>query len=186
MRTVYPTGTTLYKPEKCWNGYTILWQWDVVKLIDMNGRSVNEWRFGHEADRPGVDRARLLANGNLLVQRGGMMSQDGLIQEYDWEGRLAWEFVPEGKIPHAKLLGPHHDVFRKADGNTLICESAGKRVFEVTPDGEIVWEHVEPTPRAYRYAYDHCPRTAALGRPKEVSVTPPAQLRIVPDEPLDD
>jgi len=22
--SVYPTGTTIYKPEKCWNGYTIM------------------------------------------------------------------------------------------------------------------------------------------------------------------
>ncbi len=21
--TVYPTGTTIYNPEKCWNGYTL-------------------------------------------------------------------------------------------------------------------------------------------------------------------
>ena len=33
--------------------------------------------------------------------------------------------------------------------------------------------------------YDHNPRTAALGRPKEASVTPTGELRIPPDEPLD-
>ena len=21
--TVYPTGTTIYEPERCWNGYTV-------------------------------------------------------------------------------------------------------------------------------------------------------------------
>jgi len=75
---------------------------------------------------------------------------------------------------------------RLPNGNTLICESAGKRVFEVTPDKETVWEYVEGTPRSYRYSYDHCPQTAALGKPKEVSVTPPKELRIPPDEPLED
>ncbi|MEN6665068.1 MAG: hypothetical protein ABFD85_13845 [Phycisphaerae bacterium] len=25
MLTVYPIGTTLYKPDRCCNGYTILW-----------------------------------------------------------------------------------------------------------------------------------------------------------------
>ena len=22
-QTVYPTGTTIYKPDKCWNGFTV-------------------------------------------------------------------------------------------------------------------------------------------------------------------
>jgi len=402
LKTVYPVGTTLYRPDKCCNGYTILWRGRKVKLIDMNGRTVNEWAVDDikngvgKKSKAGVDRARLLENGNVLVQRGGMMSEDGLLQEYDWQHNLVWEYVPEGVIPHKQLLGPHHDVYRKANGNTLticreavpdeymslireplwqrrtiygdaiievsrdgdvvwewhayehldlnhyrilaspewhagpynsticdwthvntvqaipankwydqgdqrfkpgnvmisprsldtvylihrdtkevvweytgdyfgglsgqhephvipkglpsegnvlifdngaspwkdlghagksyvlevnpitkevvwvydkgldfhatytssaqrltngntlVCESAGKRVFEVTPDKEIVWEYVEGTPRSYRYTYDHCPQTAALGRPKEVSVTPPKELRIPPDAPLED
>ena len=402
MRTVYPVGTTLYRPDKCCNGYTLLWSGRAVKLIDMNGRRVNEWRFepkevrhGAKVSHAGVDRARLLENGNILVQRGGMMSEIGTIEECDWSGRLVWQYIPEGAVPHKNLLGPHHDVFRKpngntlticrhavpgeylkqvrdprfqnqtiyedtilevnpnkevvwqwhghehldlnhyrilaspgwhagpynstvcdwmhvntvqalpenkwrdagdkrfkpdnvmisarnldtvyiidrdtsevvwsysgdyfgglsgqhephmiekglpgagnilvfdngaspwkdlghagrsyvlevnpvtgevvwvyengeqfhatytssaqrlANGNTLICESAGKRVFEVTAEGEVVWEHVERTPRSYRYAYDHCPQTRALGTPKEVSVTPPSDLRIPPDSALD-
>ena len=24
--TIYPTGVTVYNPEKCWNGFT-LWKW---------------------------------------------------------------------------------------------------------------------------------------------------------------
>jgi hypothetical protein len=74
---------------------------------------------------------------------------------------------------------------RLPNGNTLICESSSRRVFEVTPGGETVWEHISPTPRSYRYAYDYCPQTAGLKKPKEVSVTPPKELRIEPDELLD-
>lgn len=391
MRTVYPVGTTLYQPDKCCNGYTILWWGRVVRLIDMNGRVVREWPVEMERMSDHIGRARLLQNGNVLVQRGGMMSQTGGVQEYDWDGKLVWEYLPEGAAPHQNYLGPHHDVFRKPDGNTLmicrhavpeeylkeirnplwqnqtiyedailevdrdgrlvwewrgsghlnlnhyrilaspewfagefnstvcdwmhtstvqalppnrwfdagderfrpdnvlisprsldtiyiidratgevvweytgdyfgglsgqhephliekdlpgagnilifdngaspwkdlghagrsfvlevdptrkevvwvyqngerfhasytssaqrlangntlICESAGDRVFEVTPDGETVWEHVHGTPRSYRYPYDHCPQTAALGRPKEVSVTPPKEFRIEAD-----
>ena len=394
MRTVYPIGTTLYKPEKCCNGYTIIFGGRRVKLIDMNGRAVREWAVDSEGTQEGVGRARLLRDGNILVQRGGMMSETGRIQEYDWDNNLVWEYIPEGGVPHKNLLGPHHDVFRKpngntllicrdpvpqeymkrvreprfqnitiygdailevspsgevvwewhgykyldlnhyrilaspgwhagpynstecdwmhtntvqslpenkwydagdgrfkpdnviisprnldtvyiidreteevvwsytgdymgglsgqhepymipkglpgagnilifdngaspwkdlghagrsyvlevnpvtkevvwkyengeqfhatytssaerlANGNTLICESAGKRVFEVTEDGEIVWEYVEGTPRSYRYAYDHCPQAKALGKPKEVPVTPPQDFRVPPDEPL--
>ncbi|MBA7682137.1 hypothetical protein ES703_90483 [subsurface metagenome] len=33
---------------------------------------------------------------------------------------------------------------RLPNGNTLICESTGGRIFEVTPEGEVVWEFVNP------------------------------------------
>jgi hypothetical protein len=73
---------------------------------------------------------------------------------------------------------------RLENGNTLICESVSKRVFEVTPDGETVWEYVDVagTPRAYRYDYNLCPQTTALGAPHQVSVTPPATFCVLPDE----
>ncbi len=66
MRTVYPVGTTLYQPSECCNGYTILWRRQTVKLIDMNGRTVNEWTATSGGLEGGVDRARLLENGHVL------------------------------------------------------------------------------------------------------------------------
>jgi len=96
-------------------------------------------------------------------------------------GEVEWQYVDEATFWSPFRAG----VQRLPNGNTLICESAGKRVFEVTPGKQVVWEYVEGSPRAYRYAYDHCPQSAALGVPKEVSVTPPRELRIEPDEPLD-
>ena len=33
---------------------------------------------------------------------------------------------------------------RQPNGNTLICEGAPGRMFEVTPSGEVVWEYVNP------------------------------------------
>lgn len=33
---------------------------------------------------------------------------------------------------------------RLAGGNTLICEADAGRVFEVTPQGEIVWDYYSP------------------------------------------
>ena len=61
------------------------------------------------------------------------------------------------------------------NGNTLICEGAPGRIFEVTPSREIVWEYVNPffypdprtgantnaTFRAHRYGPDD---TALLAR----------------------
>lgn len=396
--TVYPRGTTIYNPEKCYNGYTIFANGYEVKLIDMNGRVVNEWKVDFSRTKGDAKRAKLLKNGNMVVLRGKMTSQMGGIQEYDWDNKLVWEYIPSEHIdPSSNYPHPHHDFQRLDNGNTLIicrekvpeeymkkvtdperrnitiypdvileitpdkeiawewhqykyldinrcnpipalrewwckkpdtntisdwthtntvqalpenkwyhqgddrfapgnvlmcmrqldiiliadkntkevvwsysgdykgglsgphephmiekgtpgegnilifdngatpckdlahagcsfvlevnpvtkevvwiyedgehfhsnftsnsqrlrngstliCESTGARFFEVTTEGEIVWEYVEGSPRAYRYPYDYCPQTSALGKPKESPVTPPKEMRISPDVPLE-
>ena len=46
--TIYPTGVTVYDPEKCWNGFTIFQAQEVgAVLMDMNGREVNVWKGVH-------------------------------------------------------------------------------------------------------------------------------------------
>ena len=48
--SVYPTGVTIFNPEKCWNGYTVFQAIQGqaknigATLIDMNGQVVNQWR----------------------------------------------------------------------------------------------------------------------------------------------
>jgi hypothetical protein len=76
---------------------------------------------------------------------------------------------------------------RLPNGNTLIDEGAVGRLFEVTPDGEIVWEYISPfyqekenynmVYRAYRVPYDYVPQ---LGVIEEAAVIPPenAVLRV--------
>ena len=78
---------------------------------------------------------------------------------------------------------------RLANGNTLITEGVVGRVFEVTPENEIVWEYLNPhfnangapnlVYRAYRVPYDWVPQ---LARPEERAVTPPdlSEFRIQP------
>ncbi len=147
--TVYPRGTTIYKPEKCYNGYTIFVGRGRINLIDMNGRVVHEWEIVSTQIKGGTPRARLLRDGHVLVGRS-----DG-IQEYDWDGKVVWEYIP------GESWKPHHDVFRKPDGNTLlICREEVPEeykseikdperrnvpiysdvILEVSPDRELVWE----------------------------------------------
>jgi len=70
---------------------------------------------------------------------------------------------------------------RLPNGNTLITEGAGGRLFEVTANGEIVWEYMHPVfsgargsnavYRGYRLPYDWIPQLAV---PDEIAVAPPA------------
>jgi hypothetical protein len=68
---------------------------------------------------------------------------------------------------------------RLANGNTMITEGATGRLFEVTTEGEIVWEYICPlwgrkadrsgVYRSYRVPYEWVPQ---LEKPKEKSVPP--------------
>jgi len=150
--TVYPLGTTIYLPEKCYNGYTVF-SFEVgipaARIIDMNGNVVNEISPVRAA------RAKLLKNGNILTVSGMAWSswrKEGDIREYDWEGNLVWSYKPPGLA--------HHDVERLENGDTLLVyqekvpreyvkkvKDPNRRttilsdvVLEVTRDKEIVWE----------------------------------------------
>jgi len=69
---------------------------------------------------------------------------------------------------------------RLPNGNTLVTEGAGGRLFEVTAEGDIVWEYMHgvfsgarqsnAVYRGYRLPYDWIPQ---LEVPDEVAVTPP-------------
>lgn len=153
--TVYPKGTTIYKPKKCYNGYT-LFPLESVRLINMNGKIVHKWQMDSSKIKARILlRAKLLESGHVIILRGGMTAKDGGVQEYDWNGQLVWEYpLPSG------YRGPHHDICRKVNGNTLlICgEEVPKKyrekaknprrrdmlysdaILEVTPDKRIVWE----------------------------------------------
>ena len=94
MQTVFPTGTTIYQPDKCFNGLTIYpsAKKDVgAVLIDMNGNELRNWpQFNNYM-------VNLLPNGSVLGGQTGrvnekydhMLGADDLIQE-NWDGEKEW------------------------------------------------------------------------------------------------
>lgn len=91
--TVYPTGTTIYNPEKTWNGYNVLSILDTPKVvvIDMNGNIVKEWDdFNLSPGGP----ARVIPGGNVIGTTGAFPPHQealALVQQ-DFEGRETWRF----------------------------------------------------------------------------------------------
>ena len=91
--------------------------------------------------------------------------------------KLVWSYTAGAQFFSTNISGAQ----RLPNGNTLITEGAGGRVFEVTSDRQIVWEWMNApaagtrTPatvyRAYRIPYSWL---AQLPRPQEKAVTPPA------------
>lgn len=61
---------------------------------------------------------------------------------------IAWEYNAEKSNRPLWSFFSHYisSAQRQPNGNTLICEGANGRIFEVTPAGEIVWEYVNPFP----------------------------------------
>ena len=59
---------------------------------------------------------------------------------------IAWEYNAEKSNRPLWTFFSHYisGAQRQPNGNTLICEGANGRIFEVTPPGEIVWEYVNP------------------------------------------
>jgi len=141
-------GLTVYKPGKCFDGYTIYapTESSYVYMIDMNGEVVHMWAVNIQRDdeNQGVTLGttyyyKYLKNQNLLVFVDGFG-----VKELDWNSHVVWEY---------RIKEAHHDFARLDNGNTLILyrksvkapEVSDKPVYddrfrEVTPSGETVWE----------------------------------------------
>jgi len=106
--TVYPTGTTIYKPEKCQNGYTVYateTEGEGTVLIDMNGNVVKQWKEMSNLDHP----VKILKGGYIMgatrekpehIGRLWMHPQSTDLSIMDWNGKIVWT------LPKA---GMHHD-----------------------------------------------------------------------------
>jgi hypothetical protein len=118
----------LYDPERAWGGYTLDLFWGrVPTLVDMNGRIVHAWPEARVRSR-----VRLLPDGSLLG-----LSLARSVVEYDWEGRLTWQYDCGERLPH-------HDVRRLANGNVLVPvldrTTRSDDLLEIDRQGNVVWE----------------------------------------------
>ena len=120
--TIYPTCTTIYHPEKCWNGYTIFQANDVgATLIDMNGNVVNQWKGVGGRARPN----KMLPGGHVMTCTGTRDSRYGYqdytdLAQVDWEGNIVWRFdrYERVKDPRQKpvwMARQHHDFQREGN-----------------------------------------------------------------------
>lgn len=98
------------------------------------------WHWGRgEVDGP--HQPSLLPDGNLLLFDNGVEAARSRLVEVDPVTRaIVWEYVA---IPpdsfFSKVAGGCE---RLADGSVLVTDAQAARIFEVTRDKRIVWEHV--------------------------------------------
>ncbi len=90
-----------------------------------------EWRMQHEAQ---------LVDGRLLLFDNSGLGEQSRVLEIDLEtGDVVWSFTAPGF--YTRGAGAQQ---RLSGGNTLITESERGRIIEVTPDGDSVWEYINP------------------------------------------
>lgn len=117
-----------------------------VAIIDKASGRI-EWELGPEVLAQQHDPSGL-ADGNILVLDNGAHRLDnGLpftrVVEIDpVSGDIVWSY--QDSPPYAFFSAYISGARRLPNGNTLITEGAPGRMFQVTPEGEVVWEYINP------------------------------------------
>ena len=121
-----------------------------VGTIDKKSGEIT-WQLGDRVLAQQHD-PNLLANGNVLIyDNGSHRKHTGLpfsrvIEVDPSTNEIVWQYQDS---PAYNFFSPYISGARRlANGNTLITEGMFGRIFQVTPEGEVVWEFINP------YFYD--------------------------------
>lgn len=90
--SVYPTGTTIYDPERAWSGYLVFQAAETgAVLVDMNGRELRLWPNLHGFSNKILPGGVIMGHSGGRDPRYGMQDMVDLIQ-IDWDGHIRWQF----------------------------------------------------------------------------------------------
>jgi hypothetical protein len=132
---------------------------DCLAVLDPESGSIvwtdrGLWQRQHEA--------RITPDGRIMLFDNRKFDGESRVVEYDVASReIVWSYAAPGFFSRgagAQQLLPN--------GNILVTESTRGRLFEITRDGRVVWEYLNPRrirdgktivriPRAYRVPYDY-------------------------------
>jgi len=114
-----------------------------IGLLDLD-REVFSWAL--RGPWLGQHDPDLLPNGNMLLfDNYGHYGAGGISRVIEFNPatlEIVWSYTGDEQRPFYSNL--RSDQARLSNGNTLITESDGGRLLEVSRDGEIVWEYVNP------------------------------------------
>jgi hypothetical protein len=95
------------------------------------------WRRQHDAE--------FLDNGHLLLYDNfGSRRQTRILEYEPLTQAIRWAYTNEDSTPFSAFMCGMKQ--RLPNGNTLIVDPDHRRLFEVTPDKELVWENYCPLP----------------------------------------
>ena len=145
-REEYAHANTIFP---CPNGDMIInWRYNnTMARIDRESKKIswflNDTGYGQHHD------VQELENGNILFFANGANTfmfgpeNGSRVVEIDPKtNEEVWSY--QGTPPRSFMSWFISGCQRLASGNTLICEGLWGRLFEVTPDGKIVWDYTSP------------------------------------------
>lgn len=116
--TIYPTGVTLYNPEKAYNGYTIFNAAGLgALLIDQNGKEVQLWKGLNGFPNKILPGGYVFGSTGQRNPKYGVQDEFDLVQ-VDWEGNVVWkfdhtEFIQDPGEQPRWMARQHHDFQRQ-------------------------------------------------------------------------
>ncbi|MEL7568226.1 MAG: aryl-sulfate sulfotransferase [Dehalobacterium sp.] len=122
LPTIYPTGVTIYNPEKAWNGYTLMPIKGVGPvLFDMNGNIVKVWNGLQGFPNKLLPGGHVMGNLGVRDRAFGYQDHTDLVQ-VDWEGNVVWkfdhkEFIEDPGREPEWMVRQHHD--HQREGNPV-------------------------------------------------------------------
>jgi len=119
---------------------------NIIAVIDVEKEEII-WHWGaDELDYP--HNPTLLDNGNILIFDNGYYSGYSRIIELNpITEKIEWEYISDSPNFFTKTRGSAQKL---PNNNVLITESDNGHVFEITRDGEIVWEYWNPDIKYYK------------------------------------
>lgn len=127
----------------------------------------------HEAlmNGPGLPNPGMIQVFNNRLRSFAIDRQTEVVELDPRDGAKGWQYKSPGF--YSPTSGSQQAL---PNGNVLITSTRGRRIFEITREGELVWEWTAPYQpvRASRVAPDACPQLARLGplKPKSVARRP--------------
>lgn len=151
---------------------------DVLAILDPDaGRIVwalsGQWHAQHSA--------RLLPTGRVLLfdNLGTMRAASRALEVDAFTQQVVWSFG--GRPGEVLLSETNGQVQRLSGGNTLVVESNFGRAVEITPEGRVVWEFVNPNRAGAKselvatlYQVERMPRDPSFLRGAGAPSAPPA------------
>ena len=139
---------------------------DAIGIVDPKTETLVWFKKGSFAKQ---HDPKLLPNGNLLLfDNMGIRKRSRILELDPIEGGIVWQYMGSDESPFYSASCGIAEVL--PNGNTLITESDNGRAFEVTREGEIVWEFLSPH---------------RAGDEGEFVATLPEMIRLPKDFPLD-
>lgn len=127
-----------FKPGNIFISYRSL---DVIGVISRETSKI-VWAWGPSV-LDGQHKPHMLENGNILIFDNGTLRGYSRVIEFNPLNELVeWEYRADPK--EAFFSRAIFGAQRLPNGNTLICDGMNSRLFEITPEKEIVWEFINP------------------------------------------